>query len=102
MRFVLPAMAIVLFSGTGAFAEDGADKDARAAEHKAIDGKAVNTVDPVTGDKVDSNIAPISAKTKDGKTILIGASSVDSAAKIKKSPEIFVDAALANKKSEEK
>ncbi len=100
MRFALIAASLAMFSGTAAFAED-ADKDVKAAEHKAIDGKAVNTIDPVTGDKVDAKIAPIEAKTKDGKVILIGAATGDTAATIKKSPEKYVDAALANKKSEE-
>ncbi len=101
MRFAAVAVALVLATSVSAFAEDN-DKEVKAAEHKAVDGKSVNTIDPVTGDKVDAKITPIEAKTKDGKVILIGASSADSAAKIKKNPDSFVDAALANKKSEEK
>jgi hypothetical protein len=98
---LIAALALLVGVSTG-FAADSSDKDANAGEHKAIDGKAVNSIDPVTGDKVDAAIAPVSAKTKDDKEILIGASSVESAATIKKSPSKYVDAALANKKCEEK
>ena len=101
MRYLLiPALALMV--GASGFAADASDKDANAAEHKAVDGKAINTIDPVTGDKVDAKLAPVEAKAKDGKTILIGVSSEKSAATIKKNPETYVDAALANKKSESK
>jgi hypothetical protein len=98
MRHLLvPALALAL--GGAAFAEEpGATPK---AEIKA-DAKAVNTVDPNTGDKVDPKIAPVEGKTKDGKTVLIGASTEESAAIIKKDPAKFADAAVANKKVEAK
>ncbi|MBA3709464.1 MAG: hypothetical protein H0W83_11680 [Planctomycetes bacterium] len=93
--------ALAIFTSAGVMAVEGTDKDVTKAEHKAVDGKAVNTVDPVSGDKVDGKIAPIEAKTKDGKTILIGVATQATGDIVKKNPEKFVDAALANKKSEE-
>lgn len=102
MRFALIAASLALFTGAAAFAEDSSDKDVKAAEHKALDGKAINTIDPVNGAKVDPKIAPVEAKAKDGKTILIGAATADTAATIKKDPEKYIDAALANTKSQEK
>ncbi|MBA2480727.1 MAG: hypothetical protein H0V44_08695 [Planctomycetes bacterium] len=100
MRYALIA-ALALMTGAGAMAAD-TDKDVKAAEHKAVDGKAINTIDPVNGEKVDVKIAPIEAKTKDGKIILIGVSTQATGDTVKKDPEKFIDAALANKKTEEK
>jgi hypothetical protein len=91
MRFLLvPALVLSLGVASVQAAEDAAAPAAAAPA-------AVNTIDPVTGGKVDAKIAPVEAKTKDGKTILIGAETADSAAKIKADPAKYVDAAIANK-----
>ena len=102
MRTLLLTSLLLCFGASYAGAADASDKDLNSGEHKAVDNKTINTIDPVTGDKIDPNVAPVAAKAHDGKDILIGASSVDSAAVIKKNPDKYIDAALADKKSEEK
>jgi len=102
MRSSLLMALLVCFGVAIASCGDSGDRSLNNGEHNAVDNKSVNTVDPVTGDKVDPNIAPVSAKGHDGKQILIGASSADSAATIKKDPDKYVDAALADQKSEAK
>jgi hypothetical protein len=94
MRFAL-ALALA-FASVSLFAEDGAKPAAATA------AKAVNTVCPCDGDKVDPNVAPVTGKTKDGKTVEIGACCAKCAAKIKENPDAYADAAVANKKVEEK
>jgi hypothetical protein len=97
-HLLIPALALAL--GGAAYAADEAGATPKT-EAKA-EAKAVNTIDPNTGDKVDPKIAPVEGKTKDGKTVLIGASSAESEAIIKKDPAKFADAAVANKKVESK
>nr|MBA2481526.1 hypothetical protein [Planctomycetota bacterium] len=57
---------------------------------------------PMDGAKVDAKIAPVEAKTKDGKTVLIGSCCAGCSAEITKTPDKFVDSAVANKKNDEK
>ncbi len=84
MRLLL---ALVLSSASvSAFAEDQAPAPATTAT-------ATNTLDPVDGKPIDKAIAPISAKTSDGKDVMIGSSSNDNAAKIKADPAKYADAA---------
>jgi hypothetical protein len=84
MRLLL---AIALgFASISAFAEDAAPAPTATAT-------ATNTVDPVDGKPIDKTIAPIAAKTSDGKDVLIGASSNDNAATIKANPAKYADAA---------
>jgi hypothetical protein len=84
------------FASVSAFA---ADETKPAA---AADAKAVNTVCPLDGAKVDAQVAPVAGKTKDGKSVEIGACCAECSAKIKATPDAFADAAVANKKVEEK
>jgi hypothetical protein len=94
MRF---ALAIALaFASVSVFAADEAKPEAKA------DAKAVNTVCPLDGSKVDPKVAPVAGKTKDGKTVEIGACCADCAGKIKATPDTYADDAVANKKHEEK
>ncbi len=94
MRFAIIA-ALALGLGVSSYAED-------AGKTVAKDAKAVNTICPVSGEKVDPKIAPVEAKTKDGKTVLVGVCCEKCPAAIKKNPEAYGDAAVANKKYEEK
>jgi hypothetical protein len=105
MRLALTA-ALAFGLGLSVYAADGADANkpapGAAPAAAATDGKAVNTVCPMDGAKVDSKVAPVEAKTKDGKTVLIGACCASCAAEIKKTPDKFIDAAVGNKKVDEK
>ncbi len=83
MRTVLAIALALAFVGTAA-AEDPA--------------KAANTVCPASGKDVDPSVAPIKAKDKDGKEVLIGVCCNKCAAKVKADPAKFVAAAEANKK----
>jgi hypothetical protein len=93
MRF---ALAIALaFASVSVFAADEAKTDAKA------DAKAVNTVCPLDGNKVDAKVAPVAGKTKDGKTVEIGACCADCAAKIKAKADDYADDAVKNQKHAE-
>ncbi len=103
MRILLiPAFALLAQGVLPAMDDNSTPAPAPAPAPAATDAtaKAVNTVDPVTGAAVDEKIAPVSAKTSDGKDILIGISAADSADAIKKDPAKYATAALANKKAE--
>jgi hypothetical protein len=65
----------------------------------AGDDKAVNTVCPGSGDKVDPDLKPITVTTKDGKMVVIAVCCKDCIAEIKKEPDKFAAAALANQKA---
>jgi len=65
----------------------------------AGDDKAVNTVCPGSGDKVDPDLKPITVTTKDGKQVTIGVCCKDCLADIKKDPDKYAAAALANQKA---
>jgi hypothetical protein len=67
----------------------------------AIDAakRAINTVCPVSGKKIDPNVEPVPA-TKNGRTVMIGADNAIDAATIKANPAKYVDAALANRKAD--
>jgi hypothetical protein len=97
VRYLLITV-LALSVGAASYA---ADEDGTKAEAKA-DSKAVNTIDPNTGEKVDPKIAPVEGKTKDGKTVWIGVSDDASAEVIKKDPPKYADAAVANTKVESK
>ncbi len=84
MRLLL-AIALA-FASVSAFAEDQTPAPAATVA-------ATNTVDPVDGKPIDKTIAPIAAKTSDGKDVMIGASSNDNATKIKADPAKYADAA---------
>ncbi len=70
-----------------------------AAEAIDASKRAINTVCPVSGKKIDPHVEPIPA-TKDGRTVMIGADSAADAATIKANPAKYVDAALANRKAD--
>jgi hypothetical protein len=98
MRFVL-AIALA-FATTSVFAE-AADK--ASDKGKEMSAKAVNTVCPLDGAKVDAKVAPVSGKTKEGKEVSIGSCCAECATKIKDVKDSSAaDAAVANKKMEEK
>ena len=59
--------------------------------------KAVNTVCVACGAPVDAKVAPVAAKTKEGKDVLIGCCSDKCAAEVKKNPAQYADAAVMNK-----
>ncbi len=68
----------------------------------AADGdkvKPVNTICPNEGDKVDPSIPPVVVTMKDGKTVAIGVCCKDCPPLIKKDPEKYAAAALADKKA---
>ncbi len=93
MRYLLIALIALSFGTT--FAAEGVTP---AAETK-VEAKAVNTIDPVTGDKVDAKLAPVAVKNKEGHEVLIAISKADSAAVIEKTPAVYIEAATANKKA---
>ena len=62
--------------------------------------KPVNTICPNEGDKVDPAIPAVVVTTKDGKTVAIGVCCKDCPPLIKKDPEKYAAAALANKKAD--
>ncbi len=99
MRFVL-AIALA-FASASVFAE-AADK--AADKGKEMSAKAaVNTVCPLDGAKVDAKVAPVAGKTKEGKEVAIGSCCAECAGKIKDIKDSSAaDAAVANKKMEEK
>jgi hypothetical protein len=72
-----------------------------AADAPAHEGhvKAVNTICPNEGDAVDSSIPPVVVTTKEGKTVAIGVCCKDCPPIVKKDPDKFAAAALANKKA---
>jgi len=70
-----------------------------AAENADVAKRAINTVCPVSGKKIDPNVEPVPA-TKDGRTVMIGADNATDAATIKANPAKYVDAALANRKAD--
>jgi hypothetical protein len=90
MRFAIIAV-LALGLGASSYAEDGSTAAPK-------DVKAINTICPVSGEKVDSSIAPVEAKTTDGKTVEIGVCCANCPAAIKKHPEWYADAAVENKK----
>ncbi len=75
------------FASFSAFAEDAAP---------AATATASNTVCPCDGKAIDKSVAPIAAKTSDGKDVMIGACCNDCAAKIKADPAKYADAAAKN------
>lgn len=87
MRLV-PLLALTLVAGS-AFAEDA---------KPAAPATAINTVCPVGGDKVDPKLAPIAAKTTDGKEVMIGICCAGCDKAIAKEPAAYADAAVANRK----
>jgi hypothetical protein len=62
--------------------------------------KPVNTICPDEGDKVDPAIKPVTVTTKDGKSVTIGVCCKECIETIRKSPDKYAAAALANKKAE--
>ena len=70
-----------------------------AAEGGADHPKPVNTICPNEGDKVDPAIPPVVVTTKDGKTVAIGVCCKDCPPIVKKDPDKFAAAALADKKA---
>ena len=72
-----------------------------AADGFSVDAtkRAINTVCPVSGKKIDPAVEPVKA-TKDGTTVMIGADNAADAAVIRANPEKYVDAALANRKAD--
>lgn len=93
MRFAL-IMALT-FAGTSLFAEAaaGASDKGKEASAKA----AVNTNCVGCGKPVDAKVAPIAGKTKEGKEVMMGCCSDACATEVKKNPDQFADAAVANK-----
>jgi len=65
----------------------------------AGDDKPVNTVCPGSGDKVDPDTKPITVTTKDGKKVTIGVCCKECIADIKKDPDKYAAAALADQKA---
>ncbi len=65
----------------------------------AGDDKPVNTVCPGSGDKVDPDLKAITVTTKDGKKVTIGVCCKDCLSDIKKDPDKYATAALANQKA---
>ena len=66
----------------------------------AGDDKPVNTVCPGSGDKVDADTKPYTVTLKDGTKVTIGVCCKECISDIKKDPEKYAAAALANKKAE--
>ncbi len=65
--------------------------------------KPVNTICPVTGQPVNSAIAPIIVtigKGERSQKILIGVADADAATKVKNNPTAYIKAAKANKKAD--
>lgn len=85
MRFMLALIAVASMTGSAAF---------------AADDKPVNTICPGSGDKVDADTKPYTVTTKDGTKVVIGVCCKECIADIKKDPEKFAAAALANKKAQ--
>jgi hypothetical protein len=65
----------------------------------AGDDKPVNTICPGSGDKVDPDMKPITVTTKDGKKVTIGVCCKECIADIKKDPDKYAAAALADQKA---
>jgi len=61
-----------------------------------IDTKSVNTVCPVDGRPIDTAIAPISGRTRDGKRVAIGVCDASCAAIVRAHPDAFANDAVAN------
>ena len=94
MRFTaLPVLALGLFLGV-AVSCTAAEGDAHSTQVKPV-----NSICPNEGDKVDSSIPPVVVTTKDGKTVAIGVCCKDCPPIVKKDPDKFAAAALANKKA---
>jgi hypothetical protein len=66
----------------------------------AGDDKPVNTICPGSGDKVDADTKPYTVTTKDGTKVVIGVCCKECIADIKKDPDKYAAAALANKKAQ--
>jgi hypothetical protein len=91
MRFVLSILLAVSASATAPAADDKA-----AAETV----RAINTVCPVTGKKIDPKIAPETVQLKKPATaIAVGLCSEACRATVAKDPEKHANAAIANKKA---
>ena len=89
MRYATVALLVLSFSISGpvVYAAD----------------QAVNTICPVTGNKIDSAIPGIIVTVGKGERsqrIVIGVADADAAAKVKSNPNAYVSAAKANKKAE--
>lgn len=82
------ALCLILMMGSLATAADG----------DAV--KAVNTICPNEGDKIDTSIPPVVVTTKDGKAVAIGVCCKDCPPIIRKSPDKYATAALADKKAD--
>jgi hypothetical protein len=65
----------------------------------AGDDKPVNTVCPGSGDKIDPDTKPITVTTKDGKKVTIAVCCKECIADIKKDPDKYAAAALADQKA---
>jgi hypothetical protein len=91
------ATAVLIGVGVTALAVGQAD----AADFMTVDAnlRAVNTICPVSGKKIDPTVEPVKA-TKNGRTVLIGADNAADAATIRANPGKYVDAALANRKAD--
>jgi hypothetical protein len=61
--------------------------------------RAINTICPVSGKKIDPFLEPVKA-SKASRVVLIGADSSTDAEIIRAHPDQYVDAALANRKAE--
>jgi adenosine/AMP kinase len=69
----------------------------------ADNSKAINTICPVTGQPINSAIAPIIITTGKGERsqrVLIGVADAQAAEKVKANPTAYIAAAKANKKAE--
>jgi len=61
-----------------------------------LDAKSVNTICPVDGRPIDSTIAPITGRTRDGKRVAIGVCDASCAAIVRAHPDAFANDAVAN------
>ncbi len=62
--------------------------------------KPVNTICPNEGDKVDASIPPVIVTTKAGKTVAIGVCCKDCPPIIRKNPDKYATAAIADKRAD--
>ena len=86
---VLPIALIGLHHSAALYGE-------QAVSMANIDAKSVNTVCPVDGRPIDSTIAPITGRTRDGKRVAIGVCDASCAAIVRAHPDAFANDAVAN------
>jgi hypothetical protein len=99
MRYLVMSALALAFASAPAFAE-AADK--ASDKGKEMSAKAMNT-DCCCGKPVDAKVAPVEAKSADGKTVLIGSCSDACAAEVKKDPAKALEKIqAAGKKNDEK